>query len=119
MNDLFVGIVNVVLEDVGMVCGVVNFLICGLGINSFIMLIDLIVGVFVDGVFIGINGGVVVDMFDIECVEVLCGFQGILFGCNVIGGVILIIMKKLDDMVIVKLCGLVIGGGLGGLNKMI
>lgn len=49
---------------------------------------DPAVGVSVDGVFAANNGGVNLDMFDIEAVEVLRGPQGTLFGRNTIGGVI-------------------------------
>ena len=49
---------------------------------------DPAVGVSIDGVFAANNGGVNLDMFDIEAVEVLRGPQGTLFGRNTIGGVI-------------------------------
>lgn len=119
MNDLSVGVANVVLEDVGTARGVANFSIRGLGINSSITSIDPTVGVFVDGVFIGTNGGVVLDMFDIARVEVLRGPQGILFGRNVTGGAILITTKQPEDVFSAKVRGSVIGGGPGGLNKTI
>ena len=45
---------------------------------------------FVDGVYLGINGGVVFDIFDVESVEILRGPQGVLFGRNVTGGAVLI-----------------------------
>ncbi|MEC9263074.1 MAG: TonB-dependent receptor, partial [Pseudomonadota bacterium] len=118
-NDLSVGIANVVLEDVGSARGVANFSIRGLGINSSITSIDPTVGVFVDGVFIGTNGGVVLDMFDVARIEVLRGPQGILFGRNVTGGAILITTKQPEDVFSAKVRGSVIGGGPGGLNKTI
>jgi iron complex outermembrane receptor protein len=73
---------------------VANFSIRGLGINSSIPSIDPTVGVFIDGVYIGQNAGVVVDMFDIASIEVLRGPQGILFGRNVTGGAVLINSKR-------------------------
>ncbi len=61
---------NVALDEVGTTKGVANFAIRGLGVNSSIPSIDPAVGVFVDGVYLGINGGVVFDTFDLESVEV-------------------------------------------------
>lgn len=46
------------------------------------------VGVVIDGVFIGTNTGQLLDTFDVEQIEVLRGPQGTLFGRNTIGGVI-------------------------------
>lgn len=84
---------NVALEDVGTTRGTANFSIRGLGINSSIPSIDPTVGVFVDGMYLGINGGVVFDMFDLEGIEVLRGPQGVLFGRNVTGGAVLVRTK--------------------------
>lgn len=81
---------NVSLDQVGTSRGTANFSIRGLGINSSIPSIDPTVGVFVDGVYLGFNGGVVFDLFDLESVEILRGPQGILFGRNTTGGAVLI-----------------------------
>ncbi|MEO0462800.1 MAG: TonB-dependent receptor [Pseudomonadota bacterium] len=81
---------NVSLDQIGTSRGTANFSIRGLGINSSIPSIDPTVGVFVDGVYLGINGGVVFDIFDIESVEILRGPQGVLFGRNVTGGAVVL-----------------------------
>ena len=81
---------NVTLADVSTSKGTANFAIRGLGINSSIPSIDPTVGVFVDGVYLGINNGVVLDLFDLDSVEILRGPQGILFGRNTTGGAVLI-----------------------------
>lgn len=80
---------NVQLEDIGTSRGTANFSIRGLGINSSIPSIDPTVGVFIDGMYLGLNSGVVLDTFDLEGVEVLRGPQGLLFGRNVTGGAVL------------------------------
>lgn len=85
---------NVSLEDVGTTRGTANFSIRGLGINSSIPSIDPTVGVFVDGMYLGINSGVVFDIFDLEAIEVLRGPQGLLFGRNVTGGAVLLRTKR-------------------------
>lgn len=97
VRDLFslsTGLPNVVLDDVGTTRGTANFSIRGLGINSSIPGIDPTVGVFVDGVYLGNNVGVIFDSFDLESIEVLRGPQGILFGRNVTGGAVLLNSKK-------------------------
>lgn len=85
---------NVATDDVGTTKGVANFAIRGIGINSSIPSIDPTVGVFIDGMYLGVNHGVVLDMFDLEAIEVLRGPQGILFGRNVTGGAILVRTRR-------------------------
>jgi len=88
---------SVQLEDIGTARGVANFSIRGLGINSSIPSIDPTVGVFVDGMYLGINAGVVLDIFDLEGVEILRGPQGLLFGKNVTGGAVLLRTTRPTD----------------------
>ncbi|HET6629043.1 MAG TPA: TonB-dependent receptor [Woeseiaceae bacterium] len=88
---------SVQLEDIGTTRGTANFTIRGIGINSSIPSIDPAVGVFIDGVYLGINGGVVLDMFDISSIEILRGPQGLLFGRNVTGGAVLIHTTRPTD----------------------
>ncbi|CAM3853976.1 TonB-dependent receptor [Litorimonas haliclonae] len=90
LEDLTFSAPNVSLDDVGTSRGGANFSIRGLGVNSSIPSIDPTVGVFVDGVYLGTNTGVVFDVFDLDSVEVLRGPQGILFGRNTTGGAILL-----------------------------
>ena len=65
-----------------------------MGVAGSIPSIDPTVGVFVDGMYLGVNYGVVMDMLDIEAVEVLRGPQGLLFGRNVIGGAVLLRWRR-------------------------
>ena len=88
---------SVQMEDIGTARGTANFSIRGLGINSSIPSIDPTVGVFVDGMYLGLNAGVVFDMFDLQSVEVLRGPQGILFGRNVTGGAVLMNTTRPTD----------------------
>lgn len=85
---------NVALDDIGTMRGVANFTIRGIGVNSSIPSIEPTVGVFVDGMYYGVNAGVVFDQFDLESVEVLRGPQGLLFGRNVTGGAVLLNTTK-------------------------
>ena len=94
LEDLTVSMPNVSLDDIGTLRAFANFSIRGLGINSSIPSIDPTVGVFIDGVYMGGNSGVLLDMFDIHSIEVLRGPQGTLFGRNVTGGAVLINTKK-------------------------
>lgn len=111
---------NVSLDQIGTSRGTANFSIRGLGINSSIPSIDPTVGVFVDGVYLGFNGGVVFDLFDLESVEILRGPQGILFGRNTTGGAVLINTGKPTDYLTGKFRaaadGPLVDGGRGGAN---
>jgi iron complex outermembrane receptor protein len=88
---------SVQLEDIGTSRGTANFSIRGLGINSSIPSIDPTVGVFIDGMYYGLNAGVVLDIFDLESVEVLRGPQGLLFGRNVTGGAVVMNTTRPTD----------------------
>ena len=111
---------NVSLDQIGTSRGQANFSIRGLGINSSIPSIDPTVGVFVDGVYLGFNGGVVFDLFDLDSVEILRGPQGVLFGRNVNGGAVLINTGNPTDYFTGKVRASVDGpfvdGGRGGAN---
>ena len=111
---------NVSLDQIGTSRGQANFSIRGLGINSSIPSIDPTVGVFVDGVYLGINGGVVFDLFDLESVEILRGPQGVLFGRNVTGGAVLINTgnptEELTGKFRAAVDGPLLDGGRGGAN---
>lgn len=117
LTNLAVGLPNVALDEVGTTKGTANFSIRGLGINSSIPSIDPTVGVFVDGVYLGVNNGIIFDTFDLESIQVLRGPQGILFGRNVTGGAILLNTKKPGDEFEFKAKAAVDGGGDGGINK--
>lgn len=113
---------NVSLDDIGTSRGTANFSIRGLGVNSSIASIDPTVGVFVDGVYLGLNAGVVFDLFDIDSVEVLRGPQGILFGRNTTGGAVLINTGNPTDEFEYKARVAVEGpvdSGRGGVNSFV
>ncbi|WGM45927.1 Pesticin receptor [Brevundimonas sp. NIBR10] len=81
---------NVALEPNGSAKGVANFTIRGIGANSSIASVEPTVGTFINGIYQGVNGGVVLDAFDLDGVEILRGPQGTLFGRNVTGGAVLL-----------------------------
>lgn len=97
LEDLSFSAPNVQLEDVGTAPGFANFSIRGLGINSSIPSIDPTVGVFVDGIYMGISAGILFDTFDLDGIEVLRGPQGLLFGRNVTGGAVVVRTKAPSD----------------------
>lgn len=81
---------NVSLDEIGTFKGVANFAMRGLGVNSSIPSIDPAVGLYVDGVYIGINGGSVFDSLDVARVDLLRGPQGVVFGHNTTGGAVIV-----------------------------
>ena len=89
LEDLSYSMPNVALDGIGTGKGIANFSIRGIGVAGSIPSIDPTVGVFVDGVYLGVSYGVIMDMMDLEAVEVLRGPQGLLFGRNVTGGAVL------------------------------
>ncbi len=111
LTDLSVRLPNVALDDLGTAPGMANFSIRGLGVNSSIPSIDPTVGVFVDGIYMGLNTGILLDLHDIASIEVLRGPQGTLFGRNVTGGAILIHSKVPSDMPELTLRFALEGGG--------
>ena len=96
LEDLSYALPNVALDGIGTGKGIANFSIRGLGVAGSIPSIDPTVGVFVDGVYLGVNYGVVMDMLDLEAIEVLRGPQGLLFGRNVTGGAVLLRSRRPD-----------------------
>ncbi len=111
---------NVSLDQIGTSRGTANFSIRGLGINSSIPSIDPTVGVFVDGVYLGFNGGVVFDLFDLDSVEILRGPQGVLFGRNVTGGAVILNTgnptEEFEGKFRAAVDGPFVDGGRGGAN---
>jgi len=102
ISDLSFKIPNVALDEIGTVKGVANFTVRGLGVNSSIPTIDPAVGTFVDGVYLGVNFGVVFDTFDLAGFETFRGPQGVLFGRNVTGGAVLLNSSDPSDELVVK-----------------
>lgn len=94
LEDLSYVLPNVAFDGIGTGKGIANFSIRGAGVAGSIPSIDPTVGVFVDGMYLGVNYGVIMDMLDLEAVEVLRGPQGLLFGRNVIGGAVLLRSRR-------------------------
>jgi iron complex outermembrane receptor protein len=117
LTSLKVGMPNVSLEDIGTSRGTANFSIRGLGINSSIPSIDPTVGVFINGVYLGVNNGIIFDIFDLESIEVLRGPQGTLFGRNVTGGAVLMNTKKPGEELEGNVKYAVDTGSDGGINS--
>src|SRR5690606_38995766 len=67
---------NVQLDTIAAFPGTANYAIRGMGFISSIGSTDPTVGLFVDGMYLGINAGSNLDVFDLESVEVLRGPQG-------------------------------------------
>ncbi|MDH4041048.1 MAG: TonB-dependent receptor, partial [Gammaproteobacteria bacterium] len=119
LNDLTIGIPNVMLEDNGTFRGTASFAIRGIGITSSIPSIDPTVGTFVNGVYLAVNQGIIFDMFDVDTIEVLRGPQGTLFGRNVTGGAVLINTKVPGDQLEASVRTAVETGDIGGNNTYV
>ncbi len=72
----------------------INFFLRGVGLNDFSDAQENPVAVYVDEVYKPAMGGLNLQLFDIERIEVLRGPQGALFGRNTTGGVIHYITKR-------------------------
>ena len=88
LSDVQVWIPNVRLIPQVTFPGATSFRIRGQGTGSSIPSDDPPVGVFIDGVIMGLLHGSNLDPFDLETVEVLRGPQGTLFGRNVSAGAV-------------------------------
>ena len=95
LHDLTTAAPNVTLTEA--VPGYAFFTIRGLGVNTTIPSMEPAVGVFIDGIYLGMPAGSVVDLVDIESIEFLRGPQGLLFGRNTTGGAILINTRRPGD----------------------
>jgi len=102
LQDLTTAAPNVTLADAGTVPGFANFTIRGMGTTSSIPSMEPAVGVFVDGIYLGVGVGAVLDIFDIEDIEILRGPQGLLFGRNTTGGAVLINTRRPGDQFMVR-----------------
>jgi iron complex outermembrane recepter protein len=78
--------------------GFASFTIRGLGVNTTIPSMEPAVGVFVDGIYLGMSAGAVLDVIDIDNIEILRGPQGLLFGRNTTGGAVLINTRRPGDV---------------------
>ena len=94
LQDLRTASPNVTLTDLGTVQGFASFTIRGLGVNTTIPSMEPAVGIFVDGIYLGMSQGALLDVIDIENIEILRGPQGLLFGRNTTGGAVLINTRR-------------------------
>ena len=74
-----------------------SFKLRGIETDDFGIGTDPAVGIFVDGVYGGRGGGVLLPFVDVERIEVLKGPQGTLFGRNTAAGAISLITRRPQD----------------------
>ncbi len=72
----------------------INFFLRGVGLNDFQDVNENPVGAYFDDVYRGAMGGLSMQLFDMERVEVLRGPQGTLYGRNTTGGLVHFVSKK-------------------------
>lgn len=77
---------NVILGETKTLPGTASFYIRGQGTSQSVQSFQPSVGVFQDGVYMGLLVGSILDTFDVESIEIMRGPQGTLFGRNVSGG---------------------------------
>ena len=97
LSDIGSRVPNAIIDEIGTFKGVAAFSVRGQSSLSSIANVDPTVGTFIDGVYYGINAGIVFDNFDVASVEVLRGPQGLLFGRNVVGGAVLVNTTRPTD----------------------
>jgi len=75
----------------------INFFLRGVGLNDYEDVNENPVGAYFDEVYRGAMGGLDLQLFDMERIEVLRGPQGTLYGRNTTGGLINFISRKPTD----------------------
>ncbi len=97
LKDLSAYTPNVQLRETRTVPGTSAFFIRGVGQGQSIQSLQPAVGVFQDGIYMGVMVGAVLDTFDVDSIEILRGPQGTLFGRNVSGGAVQVRTKRPTD----------------------
>lgn len=82
---------NVIIRNINTVPGGSAISIRGVSYQEIDKSFDPAIGVMLDGVYLGVSSGQLLNNFDIARIEVLRGPQGTLFGRNTIGGVVNVI----------------------------
>jgi iron complex outermembrane receptor protein len=113
INDFANSLPNVFMSGAVSTPRTAGFFIRGMGVNTTNSSVTPAVGVFVDGVYLGVNQGTVLDAFDLAGVEVLRGPQGLLFGRNTTAGAVLLRTTDPTDELKID-AKLSVDGGLNG-----